>query len=203
MTVTVLEIVPAIPEILPDLVNLDHQCFGGLWTVDGYQREIISPNSDLLVLRAKSRVTCGDQIALNVSKGRSDCLPTLLGLACLWAILEEAHITLLAIDPHYQQQGLGQALLYALLHSAQQRGLERATLEVRASNQSAIALYQKFGFQEVGRRRKYYPDTQEDALILWQGHLQDPEFLQKLHQWQHQIALRLKRSNWTLLANNS
>jgi ribosomal-protein-alanine N-acetyltransferase len=200
--VKTLEIIPATSEFLPDLVNLDQCCFGGLWTADGYQREITSPNSDLLILRAKKvggrpSEVAGDQRTERVV-GRSDYLPPLLGLACLWSILEEAHITLLAVHPHYQQQGLGQALLHALLQSAHKRDLERATLEVRSSNQVAIALYQRFGFQEAGRRRKYYPDTQEDALILWQGHLQDPEFLQKLDHWQHQIIKRLRRSDWTL-----
>jgi ribosomal protein S18 acetylase RimI-like enzyme len=74
-------------------------------------------------------------------------------LACFWAILEEAHITLLAIYPDYQRQGLGKLLLYKLLEKAVQRQLERATLEVRVSNQSAIALYEHFGFRVAGERK--------------------------------------------------
>ncbi|MFM6357835.1 MAG: ribosomal-protein-alanine N-acetyltransferase RimI, partial [Planktothrix sp.] len=74
---------------------------------------------------------------------------------------------------------------------AWKRKLERATLEVKASNQRAINLYQKFGFKEAGRRKGYYPDTGEDALILWRGDLHRPHFPQVLHQWYHEICLRM------------
>ena len=92
-------------------------------------------------------------------------------MGAFWQILEEAHITLLAIDPPFRNQGLGKYLLSALLDTACQQQLERATLEVRASNLAAIHLYQQFGFQIAGRRKRYYPD-QEDALILWLNRLQ-------------------------------
>ncbi|MDB9511336.1 ribosomal protein S18-alanine N-acetyltransferase, partial [Kamptonema animale CS-326] len=117
--------------------------------------------------------------------------PSLIGIGCLWSILEEAHITILAIHPDYQGQGFGQALLYALLKSAHQQKLEWATLEVRSSNLVAISLYQKFGFQEAGRRRGYYQDSGEDALILWRGSLQKPEFKQDLARWEHEIRDRV------------
>lgn len=105
---------------------------------------------------------------------------------------------MLAVHPSYRRQGFGQVLLQALLTVAQQQGLERATLEVRASNQSALSLYQKFGFQEVGRRRRYYPDTGEDGLILWLNGLQQAEFVQKLRQWQQQSDARLVQAKWRL-----
>lgn len=172
-----LTIAPLVEALLPGAVALDQRCLGGLWTEDGYRREIDSPNSDLLMVQTKAEQ------------------PQMIGLGCLWSILEEAHITILAIDPSYQRQGLGQALLLALLKSAWKRGLEWATLEVRASNQGAIALYQRFGFQEVGRRRKYY-DNSEDALILWRKGLQHPEFPQQLRQWQSEVEERLVGSGW-------
>ncbi|MBD3883532.1 ribosomal protein S18-alanine N-acetyltransferase [Phormidium tenue FACHB-886] len=172
-----LTIAPLVEALLPEAVALDQRCLGGLWTEDGYRREIDSPNSDLLMAQTKAEQT------------------QVIGLGCLWSILEEAHITILAIDPRYQRQGLGQALLLALLESAWKRGLEWATLEVRASNQAAIALYQRFDFQEVGRRRKYY-DNSEDALILWRKGLQHPEFLQRLQQWRSEVEQRLERSGW-------
>jgi [ribosomal protein S18]-alanine N-acetyltransferase len=171
--------------LLPEAVALDQRCLGGLWTLDGYQRELDSSHSDLLVL----------QPFVSHLDGSTEQLP-LAGIGCLWAILEEAHITVLGIDPAYQGQGLGQVMLHTLLLCAYRRGLEWATLEVRESNQIAIALYQKFGFQEIGRRRKYYPDNKEDALILWRKGLQQPEFLTALKGWQQQIAERLARSHW-------
>ena len=115
----ILELKPITPQMLNAVLELDYLCFGGLWTLEGYQRELDSPNSDLIGL------------FLPISP------PSLLGMGCVWAILEEAHITLLAVHPDYQRQGLGQALLLALLSVACDRGLERATLEVRAANAQA------------------------------------------------------------------
>ncbi|MUH01289.1 ribosomal-protein-alanine N-acetyltransferase [Scytonema sp. UIC 10036] len=143
---------------LDEMLDLDRVCFGGLWTLQGYQRELDSPNSELLGLFSPHSVA------------------KLLGMGCFWSILDEAHITILAVHPQYQRQGLGQALLYSLLKLARDRSLERATLEVRASNSAAIALYQKFGFQTAGLRRRYYKDNDEDALILWLKDLQHPQF---------------------------
>ncbi|MBE9227107.1 ribosomal protein S18-alanine N-acetyltransferase [Phormidium sp. LEGE 05292] len=122
----------------------------------------------------------------------------LLAMGCQWAILDEAHITIVAVCPDYQHQGLGQAMLLVLLSRARQRGLERATLEVKASNQPAISLYEKFGFKVAGRRRGYYQDTGEDALILWLNGLHYPEFTQTLAEWEQQIGLRLAACGWEL-----
>ncbi len=167
---------------LTAVLDLDRRCLGGLWNLDGYQREIDSPNSDLLVLQ---RETFDPHRA-----------PALLAIGCSWTILEEAHITLLAVDWDYQRQGLGQAMLYCLLKAAHDRGLERATLEVRVSNQAAIALYEKFGFQTAGRRKRYYAETGEDALVLWRGGLHHPHFPQTLITWQQAARDRLGRSGW-------
>jgi [ribosomal protein S18]-alanine N-acetyltransferase len=159
-------------------VLLDQQSLGGLWTIEGYHRELESPNSDLLVLEAPAEIS------------------GLIGLGCLWSILEEAHITVLAIHPQYQRQSLGQILLYGLLQKAQARGLEWATLEVRPSNTAAIKLYQKFGFEEVGRRRRYYQDNGEDALILWRRGLQSASFPDQLKIWHPKIVEQLALHNW-------
>jgi len=155
------------PDFLPAVVELDQKCFaGGLWTTDGYKRELESPNSDiLLILEAQGerdgemgRWGNGENYSITPPIPQpphhpTSSTPPLLAMGCQWAILDEAHITIVAVCPNYQHQGLGQAMLLALLSRARQRGLERATLEVKASNQPAISLYQKFGFKVAGRRR--------------------------------------------------
>ncbi|MGF1457968.1 MAG: ribosomal protein S18-alanine N-acetyltransferase [Leptolyngbyaceae cyanobacterium] len=153
---------------LANVVALDHRCFGGLWSEAAYSREVDSPNSDLLVLATPV-----------------NGLAELIGIGCLWAILDEAHITLLGIAPAYQRRGLGRWLLIQLLKCAIARGLTHATLEVRQSNQAALGLYSAFGFRIAGERRRYYTDG-ETALILWRNELQTPEFaaeLQTAEQW--------------------
>lgn len=184
---------PLTADLLPAAVQLDQACFGRLWTLEGYQRELDSPNSELIVLQPQAPQSSTEAIAsANLTLHQSP----IIGLGCFWSIVEEAHITIVAVHPDYQRQGLGQALLWALLSQAHHRGLERATLEVRVSNQAAIALYEKFGFREAGRRRRYYEDTGEDALILWRGGLHYPEFAQTLSDWKQPILERLSSSDW-------
>ncbi|MDB9496927.1 ribosomal protein S18-alanine N-acetyltransferase [Spirulina major CS-329] len=181
MTLSSLQIKPLTPAQLNAVVELDRHCLGGMWSLDGYQRELESPNSELLVITPE--------------RGAIAPRP-LLGLGCFWAILEEAHITLLMIHPDYQGQGLGQWLLGVLLAQAVARGLERATLEVREGNRSAIALYQKFGFQAIGRRPGYYGATGEDALIFWLNGLHQPGFTLELSAWHYQHQHRLAQQGW-------
>lgn len=179
-------------DFLPAVLDLDQRCLGGLWTLEGYRRELESPNSELLILKpsAVDRSTTAETT--------SRVQTPVLGFGCYWAILEEAHITILAVDFPYRRQGLGHCLLWALLSSAYRRKLERATLEVRISNQSARSLYKKFGFREAGCRRRYYQDTGEDALVLWRGGLQSPDFLQTLKALQQEGLERLSHSDWHL-----
>ena len=167
---------------IPAIVALDKICLGGIWTAQGYQREIDSPNSTLLILNLiENELT-------NESK--------IIGMACLWSILEEAHITLLAIHPDYRQQGFGTLLLFCLLRDAIARNLSWATLEVNDNNEKAINLYKKFGFEVAGKRKKYYESTGDDALILWLKKLQNAEFKIALTQWQQNLEARLGNNNY-------
>jgi [ribosomal protein S18]-alanine N-acetyltransferase len=166
----------AIAEQVNEIVALDKLCFDNIWSKDGYLREMKSPNSSLLLLWLKE----------------GDLSLKMIGIGCLWSIVEEAHITLLGIHPEYHGQGLGMFLFHRLLTDGVQRGLERATLEVKTTNQPAINLYQKFGFQVVGRRNNYYPKTGEDALILWLSGLNKADFRHQLDSWWLAICDRLK-----------
>lgn len=199
---------PLIEADLPAVLALDERCLGGLWTRSGYQREIESPLSDLRILAsapaaaliekrrqlppqtAESSLAAIDPNTVrNVTPAASDI--TLLGIGCLWAILEEAHITTLAIEPAYQKQKLGLLLLSDLLSCAQMRGLTRATLEVRASNIKALKLYQKFDFKEAGQRKRYYADG-ENARILWRNHLQRKDCYTQVTQHRESAIANIK-----------
>ena len=89
-----------------------------------------------------------------------------VGYVCLWEIGDELHITNIAVDPTVRRKGIGRTLLRGVLDDARQRGLRLVALEVRPSNIEARALYDSFGFRVVGRRRGYYYDTGEDALVM-------------------------------------
>lgn len=182
-----------LPQILlPDAAALDQATLGGLWNTDGYRQEFERPNSDLLGL-------------WQLPETNRDSKILLWGMGCGWTILDETHLVLLAVHPDFRQQGLGCAILLGLLTHARNRGSNYATLEVRASNQTAIALYEKFGFKTAGRRPNYYRDDSsnksEDALILWRSGLQTVDFkTQAIEHWK-----ALKRcwaaQNWEITAS--
>ena len=96
------------------------------------------------------------------------------GYAGLQAVLDEGYITNVAVRPDCRKQGVAGKLLQVFLDFAQANHLAFLTLEVRPSNTAAVALYEKHGFQEAGRRKNYYEAPQEDALLLTKEFRHDP-----------------------------
>lgn len=94
-----------------------------------------------------------------------------IGYGGMWIILNEAHITNIAIDPDYRGKKLGEKLMIKLMDIAKKKGADKMTLEVRRSNYIAKRLYKKLGFEVRGVRKGYYVDTNEDALIMWKDSL--------------------------------
>ncbi len=183
---TFLACLPLLEADITAVLELDQRCLGGLWTRSGYQRELESDCSDLRVLVLSNRKRLA-----SMRPGLDVTADTwLLGTGCLWAILDEAHITTLIIDPSAQGKKLGQLLLCELLLLAQQRGLTRATLEVRVSNEPALGLYQKFGFKEAGQRKRYYADG-ENARILWRSGLQEEPFATQIRELHREAVAQL------------
>ncbi|MGE5508808.1 MAG: ribosomal protein S18-alanine N-acetyltransferase [Chitinophagales bacterium] len=90
-----------------------------------------------------------------------------VGYVGMWRILNEGHITNLAVHPDQRRRGIGRRLLQALVNISRTRGIDRLTLEVRVSNTPAQTLYESFGFRSAGVRPGYYQDNDEDALIMW------------------------------------
>ena len=90
----------------------------------------------------------------------------IVGYLCLWEIGDEIHVTNVAVHPGRRREGIARSLLAGLLAEAQSRDVRLIVLEVRPSNREAIALYESFGFKVAGRRRGYYYDTGEDALVM-------------------------------------
>jgi ribosomal-protein-alanine N-acetyltransferase len=89
-----------------------------------------------------------------------------VGFGGLWLMVDEAHITTVGVHPDWRRQGIGRQLVLALAEVGVAIGARRMTLEVRASNGAAQALYRDFGFEVSGRRPRYYTDDGEDALIM-------------------------------------
>jgi ribosomal-protein-alanine N-acetyltransferase len=89
------------------------------------------------------------------------------GYSGLWVVLDEGHLTNVAVHPKLRGKGTGRALMTEIISRAAVLGVKRLTLEVRASNSQALGLYSSLGFVEKGVRKRYYSDNNEDALIMW------------------------------------
>jgi ribosomal-protein-alanine N-acetyltransferase len=90
-----------------------------------------------------------------------------VGFGGIWLIIDEGHITNIAVDEKYRQMGIGSKIMEGLIQLCNDRNIIAMTLEVRKSNEAAKALYRKYGFKEYGIRKNYYQDNNEDAIIMW------------------------------------
>ena len=91
----------------------------------------------------------------------------LIGYAGSWLVIDEAHITNIAVKPEYRGKGVGESLLVEIFKECYKNMIKYVTLEVRVSNTPAISLYEKYLFKSLGQRKGYYQDNNEDALIMW------------------------------------
>ena len=154
---------------LPRVVEIERACFGERWTLASFQNELSNSASTYFV------VLEDDQI---------------VGYAGYWLILEEAHITTIGVDPAYQRRGLGELMMLDLVEHAAQHGARWVTLEVRLSNVGAQKMYEKFGFTSLGRRKGYYQDNNEDALIMWTENIEQPHYRELLAGLRQALANR-------------
>lgn len=138
------QVIPLGPADLVDCLTLDRLALGGLWSEEQWLTELKESKRPVV--------------------GWRDRYGDLLAMASAWLVLDELHITSLAVHPSHRRLGLGRCVLEALLATARTAGAELATLEVASANTGAKALYASLGFTEVAVRRAYYRNG-DDALI--------------------------------------
>ena len=136
---------------LDEVLAIEHQSYPTPWSRRAFHSEIIE-NVYAHYFVARS----GEELA---------------GYFGMWIILDEAHITNIAVGPKMRRQGIGEQMLRFSFEKAKELGSSRMTLEVRVSNYEAQNLYRKLGFVDKGIRKGYYSDTNEDAIIMWKNDL--------------------------------
>ena len=104
----------------------------------------------------------------------------IVGYCGVLYVVDEAHITNIAVDPDLHRSGVGTKLLAHIVRLAWERNVKGITLEVRVSNYPAQRLYQKFGFQPAGVRKGYYPESGEDAMIMWAYDIDSSEYHERI-----------------------
>jgi ribosomal-protein-alanine N-acetyltransferase len=138
------------PGDLPAVIAVEQASFAAGWPPTAFERELST-----------------NQMARYLVLVRGDGADErVLGFAGLWLMLDEAHVVTVAVAPEERGKGLGRLLVYGLVSLAAAHEMSVATLECRVSNAAARALYGRYGFYEVGMRKKYYSDNGEDAVIM-------------------------------------
>jgi [ribosomal protein S18]-alanine N-acetyltransferase len=132
---------------LDAVMEIEHSSFSIPWSREAFYNEIEQNHLSTYLV-----VEDGERVA---------------GYCGVWLVVDEAHITNVAVLPDYRGQGLGEALMQRIMKIAKEVGARVMTLEVRVSNKAAQGLYRKMGFQDGGIRKRYYSDNQEDALVMW------------------------------------
>lgn len=141
------EIIPMTVEHIDGVLAVEEATFSIPWTRKDFEREMTENNLAIYYVA--------------VADGK------IVGYAGMWHVITEGHITNVAVLEDYRKQGIGDALMAQLEQVALEKEMIGITLEVRISNAPAQHLYHNHGYRAEGLRKNYYPDTHEDAVIMW------------------------------------
>jgi [ribosomal protein S18]-alanine N-acetyltransferase len=196
---------------VPRVIEIERLAYPSTWPPSAYRKELQENRwAHYIVLRdkkiAEEYMTLPVQeperqhrfFPLTLLPGRASTavpapnLASIVGFAGLWLMVDEAHITTIAMHPDYRRRGLGEYMLAGLIDIAYTIGAKWVTLEVRVSNYAAQNLYRKYGFREAGLRHRYYSDNQEDALIMWTDEINSPNYKQRFQDLKSVLMRKLE-----------
>ena len=196
---------------VPRVIEIERLAYPSTWPPSAYRKELQDNRwAHYIVLRDKK--IAEEQLAvvaqepekprrlfpLSLLPGRQSMtlpppnLASILGFAGLWLMVDEAHITTIAMHPGYRRLGLGEYMLTGLIDIAYSIGAKWVTLEVRVTNYNAQNLYRKYGFHEAGIRHRYYSDNNEDALIMWTDEINSTAYRQKFQELKAALIRKLE-----------
>jgi ribosomal-protein-alanine N-acetyltransferase len=140
------------PDQIDDVIAVEEASFTRPWTREMYLAELDRPGLSFCFLAVGA-------------------IGNVVGFCSFWRVVDELHINNLAVLPAFRRRGIASELMTHVLDEGAAHGARRATLEMRRSNESARALYERFGFAVAGVRKGYYTTPDEDALVLWREDL--------------------------------
>jgi [ribosomal protein S18]-alanine N-acetyltransferase len=199
-------------EDVGEVSRVERRCFSNPWPSSAYRRELKNLEQNYyIVLRGpdlqqtiQPRGRFVEEYADNwrglkslglLSLARrnhgSETVSRIAGFAGMWQLFDEAHITTIGVDPPYRGRGFGELMLVALIDEATRRGANVMTLEVRVTNEPAIALYRKYEFTIHGVRPHYYSDNAEDAYVMWSPSLRDDGYQRRIEPLRQALSERL------------
>jgi ribosomal-protein-alanine N-acetyltransferase len=182
---------------IPEVMAVEKASFPSPWSATAYRHELThNDRSHYIVVRQRGSPRAQPRRGWfdRWLKRPASQLPPVIGYGGFWVLGEEAHISTIAVHPNWRGHGIGELLLVAMLDLAVTLDAQVVTLEVRVSNVVAQNLYRKYQFEAAGRRRRYYRDNGEDALIMTTPCLDDPTLLKTYHQRRTALYERLEKS---------
>jgi ribosomal-protein-alanine N-acetyltransferase len=151
--------------------EIEREIFATPWPRNAYYRELASRSSaHYVILRQEGNV----EKPANLKGSELD--PSIIGYGGMWRMYDEAHVTTIGVRRDMQHRGYGRALFAGLVQAAYDMGAKWVTLEVRTTNENAMRMYEAFGFKVIGRRKGYYTDNGEDAIVMWSDSIHSPRF---------------------------
>jgi ribosomal-protein-alanine N-acetyltransferase len=184
---------------IAQVADIERESFPSMWPQTAYKRELSNKIARYFVvteLRDPSdspAPSTGIIGAIRRAVGGADVVQQhehLLGFIGLWLMVNEAHIVTVAVREEQRRRGIGERLLIAAIELAMDADQEVVTLEVRASNEGAQRMYEKYGFTQVGLRKRYYTDNNEDAAIMTTPDIFLPAFKRLLGELKEQHRAR-------------
>jgi [ribosomal protein S18]-alanine N-acetyltransferase len=151
--------------------EIERDIFSTPWPRNAYYRELASRSSaHYVVLRQEPG------LERSAAQRSAEFDHTVIGYGGMWRMYDEAHVTTIGVRLDLQHRGFGRILFAGLVQAAYDMGAKWITLEVRTSNENAMRMYEAFGFKVIGRRKGYYTDNGEDAIVMWSDSILSPRF---------------------------
>ncbi len=201
MTTAPYQLRPMTVADLPQIAEIEAESFPSAWPSSAYKRELQTNNLAryLVVVRhdAPVREARGVQRLLSAVRTRFGGEPPppveyVVGFIGVWFMVDETHIVTVAVRESERRKGVGELLLLAAFDLSREKGVPALTLECRVSNTAAQALYEKYGFQRLGIRKRYYTDNNEDAVIMTTPSIEDAGYAAQVEELRRRHAERLR-----------
>jgi [ribosomal protein S18]-alanine N-acetyltransferase len=150
--------------------EIEREIFATPWPRNAYFRELASRSSAHYVVLRQEGVEAPARFR------SADMDATIVGYGGMWRMYDEAHVTTIGVRRDLHHHGYGRILFAGLVQAAYDMGAKWVTLEVRTTNDNAMKMYEGFGFKVIGRRKGYYTDNGEDAIVMWSDSIHSPRF---------------------------
>jgi [ribosomal protein S18]-alanine N-acetyltransferase len=162
---------------VPTVQAIEREIFSTPWPRNAYYRELSSRNSAYYIVLRREGGASGEGLRPADARGGSPpSTDDIVGYGGMWRMYDEAHVTTIGVRHDLHHSGYGRVLFAGLVQAAYDMGAKWVTLEVRTTNENAMRMYEGFGFKVIGRRKGYYTDNGEDAIVMWSDSIYSPRF---------------------------